>query len=967
MPDISPQVRADLTAAQADAALDMHREVLCLACAGSGKSRTLAYRIAYLLADGCPAPAIAAITFTEKAAESIKRRVADVLVRTGQSANLIGQMYIGTIHGFCQSILGDANAVYRQYDVLDGNRLLLFLMSRFGQLEIAPLRVRFNGRYFETLHAVVAAWNISRDEGIPLVDVAGRDPEVGACLAAVQRALEQNQFLDFASMVRLVADGAANNQRIAERLARIRHLLVDEYQDVSGAQEELVRAIHAHAETIFVVGDDDQSIYGWRGAHVANILTFTQRYPGAHQHILEMNYRSTRAIVESSNAFAAQELGAMRLPKQPVAHADRAPRQFGTYFFATRPDEADWVASRIRLLLGTEYQEREGPPRGLTLGDFAILMRSTKTSEQDGAPRHAAFTQALAAMGLRYTLAAGGSVFDRDQVSALRYIFSLLAGGNPDRAASLRVFTDSVGPAYPGADQAAYLRVLADWGRRIHAPVGGVRQRLFPQALLVDLLDALNLARSFPADDVMRDIGLFSRMLQDVESVYLSVDSAPRFGSVANFLNNVAEGGYDVSTEDVGAQPDAVVVSTVHQCKGLEYPVVFVADVEPRRFPRARSNYDGLIPQELIDDALRNGAYLGTTEAEARLFYTGLTRAERYLYVTGSASLPGARRPNRRSQFMLRLADREQSVQATDIPAGLVAAPGRARVDETTLPTSFSDVRYYLRCPMDYRFRKGFGFSPPVPELFGYGRVVHVAIEKLHELFSNAAPTVQDARRVVRENFHLKHVSPSRDPINRPGAYERAEQKAEQVAEAYVGAYQRDFTRWRQVEARFEIPAQGCLITGAIDLIMRTDDNDQVVEAEVLDFKTMEGGDDPARNPDLEWTELSLQVQLYARAAREVLGENAAAGSIHLLKDNQRIAVPIEQAAVDAAMQNIEWAVSGIFRQEFPMRPAVAKCRRCDFNRLCPQREQPLPVGIPIPPAIHTPAGGKTSFGRPQR
>jgi DNA helicase-2/ATP-dependent DNA helicase PcrA len=537
-----------------------------------------------------------------------------------------------------------------------------------------------------------------------------------------------------------------------------------------------------------------------------------------------------------------------------------------------------------------------------------------------------------------------------------------LASGNPDRAASLLIFTNSVLPAYPEADQDLYLRVLAEWGRRIHAPVGGVRQRLFPQALLVDLLDALNLRGNFPADDVMRDIGLFSRMLQDVESVYLSVDSAARFGSVSNFLNNVAEGGYDVSTEDVGTQLDAVTVSTVHQCKGLEYPVVFLVDVEPRRFPRARSSYSGLVPQPLIADSIRNGVYLGTMEAEARLFYTGLTRAERFLYVTGSASLPGARRPNRPSQFMLRLADAEQSTQPTDMPAGLVQVPGRARVDETTLPTSFSDVRYYLRCPMDYRFRKCFGFSPPVPELFGYGRVVHVAVEKLHELFPNAAPTAQDARRVVNENFHLKHVSPSRDPVNRPGAYERAQRKAEQVAEAYVGAYQRDFTRWRQIEARFEIPAQGCLITGAIDLIMRTDDNDRIVEAEVLDFKTMEGGEDPAANPDLEWTELSLQIQLYARAAREVLGENAAAGAIHLLKDNQRVAVPIDQGAVDAAMQNIEWAVTGILRQQFPMRPEATKCERCDFNRLCPKREQPLSVGTPIPPAIHTPAGERPAL-----
>src|SRR5882762_2678846 len=138
VPAIDAILRQDLTQQQYDAAVDASREVLCLACAGSGKSRTLAYRIARLIGQGVTPSSIVAFTFTEKAAESIKRRVASALTRVGLQPELLGVMYIGTIHSYCQNVLGQINARYRQFDVLDDNRLTLYLISRYGQLGIQP-------------------------------------------------------------------------------------------------------------------------------------------------------------------------------------------------------------------------------------------------------------------------------------------------------------------------------------------------------------------------------------------------------------------------------------------------------------------------------------------------------------------------------------------------------------------------------------------------------------------------------------------------------------------------------------------------------------------------------------------------------------------------------------------------------------------------------------------------------------
>ena len=195
---------------------------------------------------------------------------------------------------------------------------------------------------------------------------------------------------------------------------------MDEYQDVSPPQEALIRAVHAQGASLFVVGDDDQAIYSWRGADVSNILMFRERYGVRDVHTLDTNFRSTRAIVQTSADFIAQELGASRLPKNPANHRDVEPREMMTHLFSDRDSEAEWVADRIASLIGTEFTERNGTVRGLTYGDIAILMRSTRGQEQNGEARHNPFTLRLAARGIPFSLEAGGNPFDRPQVAALR-------------------------------------------------------------------------------------------------------------------------------------------------------------------------------------------------------------------------------------------------------------------------------------------------------------------------------------------------------------------------------------------------------------------------------------------------------------------------------------------------------------------------------------------------------------------
>lgn len=921
--------------------------------------------MARLILGGAKAESIVAFTFTEKAAESIKRRVAAALEENGLSVNLLGRMFIGTIHSFCQELLGRSDADYRQYDVLDPNRLTLYMMSRYGDLALDPLRdihraVSSGGRagYFKTIQEVQRAHSVLIDERVPLTLLAEHDEPLAEAIERLRSRLERDKFIDFPTMQRTAVDLlAAGNAGVMEAVSEIRYLLVDEYQDVSPVQEELVDLLDRQLTALFVVGDDDQSIYAWRGADVSRILTFTQRHPGCRQHVLTKNFRSTRAIVQASANFARAQLGAMRLAKEPEAETDHSPREFGAFFFDERASEAEWVVARIASLLGTLITERDGSARGLTPADFAILMRSTGTPEPSGDPRHAAYTRLLEAAGRPFTLEAGGSAFDRPEVALMRIAFNLLRNENPDRTAVLGFFTSQVAPVFPSADFNRLAATFANWGRLIHGTIEGARRRVFPQQLVFDLLEAFGAKEGSIDEGALRDLGRFSQMIQDVEAVFLSVDTAPRFQAICNFLDNIAENGYDVGTDEVTLRPNAVTVATVHKMKGLEFPVVFVVDVENNRFPGIQKRYDGWLPPQVIGPAITRGAYVSTPEAEARLFYTALTRAERFLYVTGSVSLPGGTRRYRQSPFTGALQDAELLRTADSCAADLAKHEQVRRIQEDVLPTSFSDVRYYLRCPKDYRFRKAFGFSPAVPEMFGFGRAVHVAVEKLHEQFPEGAPTAAEARSVAADMFHLKHIAPSRDPVNRPGPYERAKDKAQDIAAEYAETFARDFQHRRQVEAAFEIPAENCLISGSIDLLIREDASAQVLEAEVIDFKAIEGGHDPEENVDLDWFALSLQVQLYAKAAREVLGERAASGSIHLLKDNQRVEVPISDAAIEAAVRNVEWAVKGILAEDFPMRPETMKCIKCDFAQICPSGSEQFQPSRGRPPAIQTPSG----------
>lgn len=953
-------LQENLTEAQRLAVIDPANYILCLACAGSGKSRTLAYRIAYLIANGCDPKGIVAFTFTEKAAEAIKRRVADALDKCGLPSTYVGAMYIGTIHSYCHHLLGCIDAGYRQFEVLDENRLKLYLLSRYYDLRLVAVARNRKKRMFETIREMSNAWQTVNDEMIEICDIKQYDTVIGSVLERLKAGLNKDRFLDFSAMIRLAIEALKRNEASVNTvLSELRHVLVDEYQDINPSQEQLIEELRKRSDALFVVGDDDQAIYGWRGADVSKILTFEHRYPSCSTHTLSTNFRSTGAIVEASNRFIHEELGPSRIDKQPVSCADGNIQDFRNLWFETRDSEAQWVAERIASLLGARYVEehdehgRAVEERGLTPGDFAILFRSIKRTfnPQNLPHRHYEFTSELRRLGIPYTIDAEGGVFERPYASAVRATMELLRQGAPTRSQVKEHFRDIVLPAFPDADFDQLIRVLTKWNSEIHTPPGGARRKVYPQEFLHEMLHAFGVHRTDFDAVVMRDLGVFSSIILDVEKVYVSIDSPGRYREMLNFLQNVAESGYDTSTLDLISKPDAVSISTIHKAKGLEFPVVFIVDVVNQRFPSRCSTYEGWLPKKVMKNAIDRGAYGTRKEDEARLFYTAMTRAERFLYVTGSSVQPDTKNDKKPSAFKRRLSHPRMLTEPTGFPKGIETRPQKRRFEEDSVPTSYSEIKDYLICPRQYRLRRHYGFNPPVPELFGFGLTTHAVIGRLHQSYRNVAPTSDEADGVLDEVFHLKHVFPSNDPENRPGPYERAKNKSAEIIHDYIINFKDDFIRLRENEARFEIKVGKALISGSIDLLLKEDETGNILDAHVVDFKSMDTPDD---NRIYDWVDLSLQVQLYAFGAREVLDENAKTGSVHLLREGNRIEIPVSDEAIGAAVRNVEWAVERILDDDFPMRPSSLKCTHCDYQLICPKKYEDFRNDA-IPPEVYVP------------
>jgi DNA helicase-2/ATP-dependent DNA helicase PcrA len=617
-----------LNPAQREAVTAPPGHYLVLAGAGSGKTRVLTHRIAWLNAVyGVPAHGIFAVTFTNKAAGEMRAR-ADALLRNGGRG-----MWIGTFHGLAHRLLRlhwqDAK-LPEGFQVLDSDDQLRLVKRVVQQLEIDE--ARFPPRQ-------IAWWiNAQKDEGRrPQHLQPGADPWADVMRSAYvlyQERCDRAGLVDFAELLlrahELLRD---NGALLAHYRQRFGELLIDEFQDTNAIQYGFVRLLAGGGPDgsgghVFVVGDDDQAIYGWRGAKVENVQRFLRDYPGAVTLKLEQNYRSSANILGAANAVITHNPD--RLGKQLWTESGEG-EPIDLYAAYNEIDEARFVVERIR-----QWNMLDKGGDGGSFGEVAILYRSNAQSR--------AFEEALLAEQIPYRVYGGMRFFERAEIKDTLAYLRLVANRGDDTAFERAVNTPTRGIGERTLDEVRR-RARADRVSLWEASIRVAREMtLAPRArnalmafhALVDALSAetAELSLQDKIDHVLMRSGLRAHYaaeskgsldsrtenldeLVSVASRFVQRDDDEEAAALSELVAFLSYASLEAGEGQTQAGEDGVQLMTLHSAKGLEFPLVFLAGLEEGLFPNAKSAEE-----------------VGRLEEERRLAYVGITRARQKLVLS---------------------------------------------------------------------------------------------------------------------------------------------------------------------------------------------------------------------------------------------------------------------------------------------------------------------------------------------
>jgi DNA helicase II / ATP-dependent DNA helicase PcrA len=651
-----------LNPVQREAVLHTEGPVLIVAGAGSGKTRILTHRIAYLIAEGGVRPqSILAITFTNKAAQEMADRV-EALVGT----RIARGMWILTFHSACARILRREHTLlglpshFSIYDEGDTERVIKMCLESAG---VDPKR--FPPR------AVASAIGKAKDNLLTAAEsseAAGNwyEQTVADLYAEYERRLAAAGAVDFDDLIlRTVRLFQAHPEVLEHYQERFRFVLIDEYQDTNRAQYHLVNLLAAKHRNLCVVGDADQGIYSWRGATIQNLLDFEHDYPDAEEFILDQNYRSTRTILEVANALIENNL--QRKPKNLWTEADHG-TPVVRYRAEDEHDEAWFVAQQVERLVNDQAEH--------AYGDIAVFYRTNAQSR--------VIEDVFMKAGIPYRVVGGVRFYERREVKdVLAYLRALV---NPQDAVSMRRVINT--PKRGIGDQT--VAVLEGFARdegltlleacrrveeiallspRATSAVKGfvdvmerLRARLAEDARPSRMVEAAFTESGYLAElDAERTVEAETRKENLRELVGVGAEFEARFpdSGLPEFLEQIA---LVTEQDEYDEASSSVTLMTLHNAKGLEFEVVFIAGMEDGIFPHFRSMTDS--------DEL---------EEERRLAYVGITRARRRLYLTHawSRTLFGASSYNPPSRFLGEIpGELVEDLEEPGEKGGEVVAPG---------------------------------------------------------------------------------------------------------------------------------------------------------------------------------------------------------------------------------------------------------------------------------------------------
>ena len=807
---------------------------------------------------------------------------------------------------------------------------------------------------------------------------------MAGAFARYQALLATSGAVDFGDQVslalRLLRESPAAREAVQRRF---RYVLVDEFQDTNRAQAELVALVAQRHRSVTVVGDDDQSIYKFRGAAISNILEFRERYRQARMVVLRRNYRSRGPILDASYRLVRHndpdrlEVRAGIVKRLVAERGTDGAVPVRHEAFASGAEEADWIAADIARRI-----EAGGRPK-----DAAVLVRANATADP--------VLRSLNLAGIPWRFSGTSGLYARPEVRLLLAFLRAVA----DPSSSVDVYALAASELYGlgGEDLAAIVQLARRRNRSVYETLDelgrqpgilrvGPGTRVAAAKLVADMSGYVALAHERPAGEVvyafLRGTGWLARLAGagtvgaeealsniarffDIVRAQSALLADDRAVFLARHLQTLIEAGDDPPTADIDPDADAVAVMTIHKAKGLEFPVVYLPGLVSGRFPATARREPLALPVELVDETLPEGDY--QLQEERRLFYVGMTRARDELVLTHAADY-GGQRARRVSPFVLEALDLPVAAGAAGAGAKAASPLDRlaslermepspaavARRPDEPLTLSFYAIDDYLTCPLKYKFAHLLRVPLAPHHSIIYGSALHAAVAEFHKRHARGEVMSEDALYAAflaawtnagflsREHEEARLVA-GRDALR---LFRAAQLAPGAVVPAYV---EREFSfllDGDRVRGRYDrvdiVPrALGDEAPGDTDALPPASGAD-VVEPTlglapervvITDYKSSDVRDPvKARQRAKD----SLQLSIYAMGYEAMTGRLPDAVALHFLESGLTGTVPVDRRRIEKARESIRTAAAGIRARELEPRPGHIACGFCAFRAICP-------------------------------
>lgn len=952
-----------LNPAQREAVIHGEGPLLIIAGAGTGKTKVITHRIACLIAAKRAEPEeILAVTFTEKAANEMEERV-DVLIPYSYSF-----VEISTFNSFGERVLrnyGIELGYPPDFRLLDDVEQAIFFRGHLFQFPLDYYRpLSSPTKYIQDILAAIKRLkqeDISHEEYTAYsqnqvdnaADGAGKERalkhlEIARVYEKYQEILKRENKIDFEDQVWLVLALFRKRPSVLEEFQdRYKYILVDEFQDTNYIQFEMLKLLAAKNRNLTVCGDDDQSIFRFRGASLANILNFEEVYPDAKKIVLGKNYRSTQDILDSAYQLIKQNNPhrlefKSKVKKILESSIESEGKGIHLLQFDTLSHEADRVAEIIQ----------EKVSEGCKYGDVAILVRRNADADP--------FLRALNMKEIPFRFSGSRGLYAQEEVKILISFIKALT----DFEDSKSLFNLALSETYQ--TDPYDLTVISNYAHKKNFPLHRVFREIYEgkcpleisaatekkiRKIFDDLLYLVQLGSSQNAGSVLyaflERTGYLKFLVEsgtlqaeiEIKNIRIFFDKIKNFSDIsaddsihsfAQHLDLLQDVGDNPATAEAELEEEAVHVLTVHKAKGLEFPLVFMVSLIADRFPGRLRREKIPIPDEILKESLPEGEnYL---QEERRLFYVGMTRTKKRLYLTWARDY-GLKRMKKVSPFVLEALDllktpdditRASSLEEIKRYAPPVSSPPviPSVREKDILTLSYFQVEDYLTCPLKYKYRHIMRIPVLPHHTLVFGRVLHNTIhfylkrKMANEKMSEAELLREYEKRWINEGFLSRE-------------HEEMRRKAgERALRLFYKREERSQHLPSFLEKNFKWHAEGLKFIGRWDRIDIQKNGAAIIDYKATEVKDQKEADQKTRN--------SLQMDLYALSYVKTQQVPLIEARLYFLESDIVGSAQKSKEDLEQAMDRIKEAEKGIRDQSYEAKPDWHNCRVCDFRTICP-------------------------------